>query len=286
MILCLHHTDADGLCSGAIVRHKFGDAVELHAIDYSYPIPWDKIKAAETVIIVDFSLPKNDMLKILRAKKDKFLWIDHHISAMRETADIDNLNGLRDIEEAACVLTWMYFFPDQDVPHAVRLIGDRDIWRFAYDETKDFCEGLYPAETTAGDDSLWKPILHDDQATIDKFIEHGKILFNARLKEIERRVKSSGLKTTFRGYKTMTINTSSSGDLGHYICGMGYDVAYVYSDIVIDGELHCKVTLYSDNVDVSALAKAEGGGGHKGAAGFRFIRTTRSPFPANASAEN
>ncbi|OQY26515.1 MAG: hypothetical protein B6243_14140 [Anaerolineaceae bacterium 4572_5.2] len=94
-MLCLHHDDADGLCAGAIVRRRFGDAVELHEIDYGRPIPWDKIEAAETVIITDFSLPKDDMLKIYEAKGENFIWIDHHISAIEEMSDFESIAGLR-----------------------------------------------------------------------------------------------------------------------------------------------------------------------------------------------
>lgn len=279
MLLCLHHNDADGLCAGAIVRRRFGDTVELIETNYGRPVPWEKVDAAQTVIVTDFSLPKADMLKIYRAKGKNFIWIDHHISAIKEMSDHAGIAGLRNVDEAACVLTWQYFFPDEDVPPAVRYIGDRDIWRFAYPQTKAFSEGLFYADTRTDNDALWQLLFNNDEAMIQSLMQRGRILLEARLAGITRRVHGHGFETTFNGFRTLAVNLPSSGDVGHHICSLGYDVAYVYSESQQDGVVYTHVTLYSETTDVSALAKKYGGGGHKGAAGFRFVRQDSSPFP-------
>ncbi len=277
-ILCLHHNDQDGICAGAIVRHKFGDDVILHQIDYGLPVPWDKIEAAQTVILTDFSLPFAEMTRIQASKGKKFIWIDHHISAMKEM-DALPLEGIRTIEKSGCVLTWEYFFPDIALPAGVKFIGDRDIWKFEYPETHAYCEGLFSMEIDIHNDEFWQQLFADDTALTQKIMTHGEILLDARLKSIHHRVKHYGFETTFEGYKTMAINMPSSGDVGHHINDLGYDVAYVYSEIMLDGQYVTKVTLYTQTVDVSVLAKAHGGGGHKGAAGFQFIRKGNRPFP-------
>jgi len=278
-MLCLHHDDADGLCAGAVVRRRFGDAVELHEIDYGRPIPWDKIEAAETVIITDFSLPRDDMLKIYEAKGENFIWIDHHISAIEEMSDFEGIPGLRALDRAACVLTWEYFFPEYNVPAAVLFIGDRDIWQFDYLQTRAFSEGLSSEDTETSNDILWNALLSDDQELVQRLIDRGEVLLKARLKEIARQVEANGFELTFGGYRTMAVNLPSNGDIGHHICSLGYDVAYVYRDDFQDGQIFTKVTLYSETVDVSQLAVLYGGGGHKGAAGFRFIRSGNSLLP-------
>ncbi|MFQ5578292.1 MAG: DHH family phosphoesterase, partial [Anaerolineae bacterium] len=277
--LCLHHNDADGLCAAAIVRRRYGDAVELREIDYGLPIPWDKIEAAEAVIMVDFSLPRPDMLKLRRAKGQNFVWIDHHLSALNDMAGEADISGLRRLDAAACVLAWEYYFPEYDIPPSVRFIGDRDIWRFAYLQTQAFCEGLFYADTAAANDALWQPLLNGDEALIQTFIDRGEILLEARLKGIARHVQTCGFETTFAGHKTLAVNLPGSGDVGHYICGLGFDIAYVYSDAWQDGQVITNVSLYSETVDVSQIAKTYGGGGHKGAAGFRFVRAGNAPFP-------
>ena len=278
-MLCLHHDDADGLCAGAIVRRRFGDAVELHEIDYGRPIPWDKIEAAETVIITDFSLPKDDMLKIYEAKGENFIWIDHHISAIEEMSDFESIAGLRALDRAACVLTWQYFLPESSVPAAVLFIGDRDIWQFDYPQTRVFSEGLSAEDTAVNNNALWDALLSNDQELLQRLIEKGEILLDARLKQIAYHVDTYGFALDFDGYNTLAVNLPGNGDIGHYICSLGYDVAYVYRDNFQDGQVFTNVTLYSETVDVSKLAMRYGGGGHKGAAGFRFMRSGNSPLP-------
>lgn len=279
-MLCLHHNDADGLCAGAIVRRRFGDDVHLHVIDYGLAIPWHKIEQAETVIVTDFSLLRSDMETIYQAKGDNLIWIDHHISAIKDMAHLPQISGIRDVDKAACVLTWEYFFPDKPVPQTVSLIGDRDIWRFDYPETKSFSEGLFYAEADLANIEFWQALLNDDVVLTQQLIEEGQLLYKARMKDVARQVKSHGFETTFHDHKTLAVNLPSNGDVGHYICGLGYDVAYVYRDRLEGEQVVTSVTLYSEVIDVSVLAKAHGGGGHKGAAGFRFVRTGNRPMPA------
>jgi len=99
------------------------------------------------------------------------------------------------------------------------------------------------------------------------------------LKQIAYHVDTYGFALDFDGYNTLAVNLPGNGDIGHYICSLGYDVAYVYRDNFQDGQVFTNVTLYSETVDVSKLAMRYGGGGHKGAAGFRFMRSGNSPLP-------
>jgi oligoribonuclease NrnB/cAMP/cGMP phosphodiesterase (DHH superfamily) len=246
-------------------------------MDYGDSIPLEKILTAEKIIIVDFSLSKEEMIKL--ATYHKLTWIDHHKSALEEMDGIsDSWPGIRDTKEAACVLTWKYFFPDRPVPQGIRLIGDRDIWKWAYPETGPFNEGLYQLDTRPYNDSVWIPLFENDQTTLDKILQNGKILREARMKTIRRTLLSKGFSVTMDGYKTLVINLRGSGDIGQQVRNMGYEIAYCYSDDLHHEELTTFVTMYSDKVDVSDIAKRFGGGGHSGAAGFHFKRG-ESPFP-------
>jgi oligoribonuclease NrnB/cAMP/cGMP phosphodiesterase (DHH superfamily) len=104
------------------------------------------------------------------------------------------------------------------------------------------------------------------------------------LREIRRSVARFGQKVMFEGHPTLAINQRADGDLGDHIRKKGYDIAYCYIETVQNGKLMTFVTLFSDKVDVSEIAKKYGGGGHKGAAGFSFERGC-GPFP-NGSIEN
>lgn len=281
--LCLHHNDADGRASGAIVRRALGQEVRLYEVNYGDSLPWQELLAAEHVLIVDFSLPKADMLQLAAGRK--LTWIDHHISALQEMQDVAlHWPGIRSIDEAACVLTWRYFFPDQPLPRAVILIGDRDIWRMAETDTRPFNEGFYQENTRPDNDSFWEALLSDDHELVNGLIERGQIFLEARMRTIRRYVKHYGFAVRFEGCRTMAVNRNGDGDLGEYIRNLGYDIAYCYIDGEQNGRLMTFVTLFSNSVDVSVIAQKFGGGGHRGAAGFSFERAA-SPFPSGATVE-
>lgn len=275
--ICLHHNDADGRASAAIVRRALGQNIKLIEIDYGEPAPWSEIDLADKVVMVDFSLPAAEMQRLV--EMTELIWIDHHISALELMAGIaDDWPGLRDIGEAGCVLTWKYFFPDQPIPRAIVLIGDRDIWRWAEEDTGPFDEGLYQRDTRPDNDGLWQPLLDDDSRLLQELIAEGGMLRQARLLDIRRTVQKYGFELSFEGYRTLAVNARSSGDVGAIIRQQGYQIAYCYVDIWQNGKLITAVTLYSAEVDVSKIARKFGGGGHHGAAGFSFPRG-ETPFP-------
>ncbi len=140
MIHCFYHSsDLDGHCSGAIVKYKFPEA-QMHSINYGQQFAWDKVNTKEDVIImVDFSLqPFVEMAKLYTEFGDRLIWIDHHISAVEEAKNWkdgednkslnDKINGLRMVGLAGCELTWKHFFPEIEMPNAVRLLGRYDVW--------------------------------------------------------------------------------------------------------------------------------------------------------------
>ena len=279
-ILCLYHGDADGEASAAVVRHKLGPEVYLHRINYGDPTPWPLINEADQVVIVDFSLPPQEMLET--ADSSQLTWIDHHQSAIQEMEEISSAwPGIRDTSEAACVLTWKYYFPDQPVPRAVVLIGDRDIWRWEEPETGAFNEGLYHRDSRPEHDDLWKPLLENDQDLLHEIIREGEILYQARLEKIKRQVDAYGYEVQFEGFRSLAINVRGNGDLGSRIRELGYEIGYCYVDVLQEEGLMTKVTLFSDQIDVSKLAQKFGGGGHPGASGFQFPRNG-TPFPSEA----
>lgn len=281
--LCIYHQDADGQASAAIVRKKLGKDVILQGINYGEPLPWPLIDQADRVVIVDFSLPLEDMIRISETKD--FIWIDHHQSALKETGTrAQDWKGIRDTSEAACVLTWKYFFPTLEPPRAVILIGDRDIWRWEEEETGAFNEGLFHRESAPENDSLWNPLLNGDRETLQEIIKEGKILYEARLKNLKRIVDSYGFQVIFEGYRALAVNQRGNGDLGEEIRKRGYEIGYCYIDSLQNGALVTKVTLFSDQVDVSVIAQKFGGGGHPGASGFLFPHR-HPPFPAEADVE-
>ena len=276
--ICFHHNDADGRASGAIARYALGHELLLIESDYDeQPIPWDQIESTDQIYVLDFSFPIVDMQKMAAGRQ--LIWIDHHKSALAELNDVAaTWPGIRDLTEAACVLTWQYFFPQRPIPQAVTLIGDRDIWRWAEADTGAFTEGLHVRDTHAGNDSLWIPLLEDDPDVLRSITVEGRRLREIRLADINKQIDRLGYEVQFEGHRTLVINAPGNGDMGQRGRDLGYEIVYCYEDRLQLGKLTTSVTLFSRGADVSVIARRYGGGGHAQAAGFSFLRGD-TPFP-------
>ncbi len=282
--VCLHHNDPDGRASGMIVRRALGPQIRLHEINYGDIVPWDLLENAQRIVVVDFSLPRQDMIRL--AQNCELIWIDHHITAIQDMADVSPAwAGKRSTAEAACVLSWQYYFPDHPVPRGIVLIGDKDIWRMAEAETRPFNEGLLQENTHTENLHLWDAILDDDRALIQRLAGKGQILLQARLNNLHRAARRFGFPVNFEGFHTLVINRPGEGELIEIATQqLGYEVAYCYVDTFQNGKLVTSVMIGSRSVDVSQIARKFGGGGHPGASGFQFERGGL-PFPPGANVE-
>lgn len=262
--VCLHHNDADGRCAGAIVYRKaLQDEREFkfYEMDYAKPLP--EIPDGAEVWMVDFSL-KPDVVKGLQDRGCTIVWIDHHATA--KDFSYGNVDGLRDFKEknsAGCELTWRYCFPDEYMPMIVTMVGDFDKWAMKYEP---YCKNVVlalDAENTDPVTGIW----HDafkDQAVVDKLNEKGKTLEQFRTNLCKEQCTKYGYETKFGGHAAFALNFAPWGSLkfGEFMDKYPVLIGYAF-----DGDKYT-VSLYSKDVDVSKIAKANGGGGHKGAAGF------------------
>ncbi|RLC82697.1 MAG: phosphohydrolase [Chloroflexi bacterium] len=285
---CFYHNDADGKCAAFWVHHteQARDQFEPYykISDYGQEFPHDLVQPGEMVWIVDFSIEPDDMFKLIeKCGLDKIHWIDHHKTAIDKYKDFPHeIQGIRDNDKAACELTFEYVswwvaktmgspgsFEEYRVhitaPMFTQLIADRDIWRWQYGQvTKFFYAGsqlldLRPFSVE------WTKLLYEPKYC-EEIQKNGELIeqFRARQRRID--INYFGCKVEFEGIQCMAINGSPSGDLGQDICDMGYEVGIVYRR---SNNGKWAVNLYSATVDVGEIARAFGGGGHKGAAGFK-----------------
>ena len=139
--VCVYHSiDLDGWMSAAIVKYWFEkqliitnssidsitDKIDFIGYNYGQPIP--DLSEYDKVIMCDISFPIEEMENLRQHLQDNFIWIDHHISAIKAADERTNnyYDGIRDTKFAACELTWKYFFPDEPMPEIVRLLGRYD----------------------------------------------------------------------------------------------------------------------------------------------------------------
>ncbi len=261
-----HHNDLDGRCAGAIaLRWAEGPisykGIELIELDYKDPIMVESIKENERIIIVDFSFKPEFMEKVLK-KTTYITWIDHHKTAFEYKYSIE-LAGMRDEKYAGCELAWMHFC-NGPMPRAVELIGDRDKWAWKMTETANFNQGLKLYDCSPKS-QIWDDLFH--QNSIDLVVEicrRGATCIRFRDSFCADYAKSYGFETEFEGQKAFAMGIYMFGSEAFGDRMKQYPICLSFE---FDGKKWI-VGLYSETIDVSEIAKAKGGGGHKGAAGF------------------
>lgn len=280
MIWALYHDgDADGHCSGAIMRfyHQLmGTEVRLEPLEYGQEFDLSQISPADTVYLADFSLqPLERMLELAAACQ--LVWIDHHQSALdfaAEHQELQGARGLRRIGSSAAELAWEYFYSADSMPEAVRLIGRFDVWDESDPELwrkkiMPFQFGLRSLETDPREaEPLWDPLLRGDAGVVERIRADGVPIVRFTEKTNRERAVAHSYETMFEGFRAIALNSfrANSQAFDAVWDPLRHDMMISYGH---DGD-RWTVSLYTkrDDVDCAAIATKRGGGGHKQASGF------------------
>ena len=273
-LMCIYHGSClDGIGSAwAFDRANRDAGIRFYAGKYSEPPP--DVEGMD-VYIVDFSY-KRPILESMAKSANSITVIDHHKTAEDDLSEpIQGIKTVFDMGYSGCMLTWMYFNngrTEESFPFSLRLIQDRDLWKFEYEETKEFNAALFSYNTS--DLIEMFEILDECESEsgprVAELIAEGKTL----LRDHNNRVKSA-MKSAWRGpcagidVPWVNAPPDLASDLGHLL-GEGEEFAVVYWDTK-------DKTIYSlrspkNGADVSKIAKIYGGGGHKHASGFTKAR--------------
>lgn len=258
----------DGKAAAFAVLHSLGQrAVECECVpmDYGKPFPLNTICNDEPIWIVDFSIDPKEMNSLLQFTGN-VIWIDHHKTAIEKYADFPTeIAGVREDGVAGCVLTWRYCNPDEPLPRMIELVGDRDVWTWAFGkETANFHAGAAMCDTQPKS-IFWKTMLNDSHQFV-RVLDQGSVINAYKSQHNADVLKRIGFEAYIDGHKCLCMNACSVGSEAFGDGAMGEYA--ILSPFYWDGQ-QFSVSLYSSQVDVSEIAKARGGGGHKGAAGFQ-----------------
>jgi nanoRNase/pAp phosphatase (c-di-AMP/oligoRNAs hydrolase) len=265
--LVIYHADClDGLGAAWSAFCKFGVQARYIPAHYGDAIP--DFEPGAVLYIVDFSYAP-ELLVDASAKAGRVVLIDHHVTAM-EQCDVffktlplpENLSINFDMSRSGCILTWQYFFPDQQPPQILLYIEDRDLWRFKLEDTREITTALYER----------LPINFAEIGSIDltELSAAGRIQVK-QLSGMVQRFAKSAHSVSVAGQVGLAANAPSlfSSDLGHVLAEKSgtFGMTYHY-----DGrKQQWNFSLRSiGDYDVGRLALGFDGGGHKNAAGFKL----------------
>lgn len=276
-MLCIYHSaDFDGICSAAIVRHKFPEC-ELIPWDNGFPIPdFDGRTQGETVYMVDISFPIQVMINL--SFEFYLIVIDHHDTFRQEVTErrSEFCKGTRFVfppfkngNKSGCELTWDYLFPENYMPTAVKLLGRYDVKDLESPNVMAFQYGLRAfASSYDPEIGVWSDLLtySDIWGAIR---DHGLSVVDFVHKDYLKYLED--------------FSFEASDDAGHrFLC---LNRGNVDSTFAKNGELDTvlgfvwrpalkkwRFYLYSTKPDFHCgeYAKQYGGGGHAQAAGFHM----------------
>lgn len=301
--IIFHAADWDGKLSGAIALHWLRDnhqEIEMVPWDFGNPpIPYERVEDCD-VIVLDLPCDApfgarfpDDISKTLDVRgklygSKSLVWIDHHKSAIETHPK--SIPGYRIDGVAACRLAWQWFVAESkggydsgfslpDLPDyvnryviepvAVRLAGEYDVGDRLEASARFLNEGL-----TATPDVLYNALfaMFPDNAYTTKIIEKGKTVVDYLTVLNAEICKSRMFEIEFENLTFFCVNTARFNSLLFASVDRPEFKHDALMGFCFDGK-QWLVSLYHSehrkDLDLSEIAKKYGGGGHRGACGFR-----------------
>lgn len=277
----------DGYAAAWVASKKYPEA-ELVGCCYNDARPLPEFQTGDELIIVDFSFPATQMESWANTGI-KVMVIDHHKTAL------ENLSGLSDrilqhfdMDECGATLTWKTLFPDKPMPAFLEFVRSRDLWLDCDLFSEPIPETLRVHEAISYAKYTQNPMedrfnIYQSLAKMSRtaVINWANAVGLPRLHEKRSMVKSIANRATPEKFKTedgteyriclVRLNPDSTED--RYVSDIcSYLNNLLEPDfcacITSTGEWSLRSDRNGSNVDVGAIAKSMGGGGHHNSSGF------------------
>jgi hypothetical protein len=293
--LCIYHGNcADGFGAAWVVRRYFnifGDGADFHPGVYGFDPP--DVRGRD-VVMVDFSYKRPVLDKLITGPgcAKSMLILDHHKSAAEDLAGIrapfgmgwkrhmdnvaqdtcEGIDGtpyaLFDMERSGAGLAWDFFFSSEPRPKLIDTIEDRDLWRFKLPLTREIQATVF---SYAYDFDLWDKLMDEGQSERGRatMAAEGRAIDRKMLKDIAELLGVATREMRIGGVVVPVVNlpyTMASEAAGKLAENAPFAAAYFDR---ADARVFSLRSRGDSGADVSAIAKAYGGGGHRNAAGFQ-----------------
>lgn len=303
IIVIYHGNCADGFTAAWAARKKFGDDAGYFPGVYQAEPP---DVTGRDVVLVDFCY-KREVMRAMSLKARSILVLDHHKSAAEdlyeeprtgnEFATVLRLDAPEvagpitwervqgcvyqdqcenigraiiyayfDMERSGAGIAWDFFNPGVPRPALVDHVEDRDLWRFALPGTREIQAAVFSFPYTF---ETWDALAYGDMV---KLRTEGEAIERKHHKDVAELVGVCCRRMTIGGYSVPVASLPYTlvSDAGH-LMAQNEPFAACYWDTE-DGRVF-GLRSSDKGMDVSAIAKLYGGGGHAQAAGFRVPRS-------------
>jgi oligoribonuclease NrnB/cAMP/cGMP phosphodiesterase (DHH superfamily) len=243
------------------------------------------------IVFIDVSPTYNFIVQNI-SKVKSITVLDHHKSANddykknKELYDTyDNLYVIYDVSRSGCQMAWDFFFIDEKRPWFIDYVGDRDLWLWKLENSKEISEVIYH--------NGWLDT--DDMSTIDKLLDidpkslisDGKLILEVKdkiLRDEMRNAKESvfiidnaeePIKKSYRVWSGTTCRAFRS-DYGNRLTQKKFADGTLPDFVVVWFYESSKSVFYlslrssTGKPDLSVISKLFGGGGHAKASGIEL----------------
>lgn len=264
MIKVIYHANcSDGFCAAYLLWKKFGDAAEYIPFHYGIDPDYNTFSKEDELYIVDFSF-KQPVLVELAGIVKSIIVLDHHKTAEQELVNLpDNVEAHFDMSKCGAMMVSDYL--KFDTLDLVKYIQDRDLWKFELPNSKEVNAYI---QTIPFDFNKWVKL---EAKNLELIMPLGKAILMKLNQQIKQAVKHASMQKLIlpngTEYNILAVNSTVnfSEVAGELAEQSDFGVAWFVRS---DGLYQYSLRSAKNGPDVSAIAKAFGGGGHKNAAGF------------------
>lgn len=301
-LIIYHDKCADGIVAAWACWKRWGDSPEYLPANYGYQPPADV--AGRNILMVDFSFPEADLRAMVAAGAKSIVILDHHKTAQKalepfavastavgwydhtdidglltasEWADYDapNIIAFFDMDRSGASMAWAFSHPDAATPRLVELVERYDLWQFAPSEYDD-AEALH-LTIQAG------PLTIAAMSNIDRSLRtgnrtliEGRAIYDWRAQLVAEIASRAHLRTVagMEGVISVECPYSLVSAVGHHLLDLHPAAPFAAMSVTGEKAVTWSLRSHDDRMDVSEVAKGQGGGGHRNAAGFRSLAMT------------
>lgn len=285
-LIIYHDNCADGFGAAWAAYKKFGtDGADYLPMNYNDPrisvedgvLMFPGVVEDRDIYILDFSFPHDVMAAINDAcmASEKTMFVRNHHKTHFEQHGLDpskyhadhgdNYDLILDPEKSGCVLAWELFHPTIPAPYILELIQDRDLWKWKLPQTRNFATGLrsqpFSFDLFGYAETEWPTICTRGEAMNE--------LFDQQLADVTKRPVPAMLQHGMTFFHGLSANCTPqfASEAGNALAKKSGTFGMTWC-VGENGQVFVSLRSIGD-YDVSAIAKAYGGGGHRNAAGFK-----------------
>lgn len=266
-LICVYHANCfDGMTSAMVVKKFYENTnIEFIPANYGDHNVWEILKNMydKDIIMVDFSLPR-PQLEQLYYQNPNLLVLDHHKTAQRDCEGLEFCKF--DLNESGASLAWKQFFPGLDMPHLVRYIRDRDLWKFKLPYSKEINAFIQSYPITIESYEYLGKIL--EEVNFHQLAYAGESILRYIDNSVKRICDYAWMGEMDGALVPHVMNNGIlHSEIGHELMERFSDALFTVS-IFYDGKKRVYSLRSKGDFDVSEIAQKFGGGGHKNSAGF------------------